>query len=112
MTVVARRRLAWRGARRSLSFMIGLALLAFAANHGGVTAPAPRDTTVVSVAAAPVAGAPSSTDATGDHAVADAAVEVVPVAPLARPVPRTVTALVSQAAVATSGPRAPPARSA
>jgi hypothetical protein len=44
MTVVARRRLAWRGARRSLSFVIGLALLATAAS--GRPARAPGDARV------------------------------------------------------------------
>ncbi|MEN3309175.1 MAG: hypothetical protein V7603_5377 [Micromonosporaceae bacterium] len=128
VTVVARRRLAWRGARRSLSFMIGLALLAIAASHGGTshdgtTGPAARGTTVVSVAvdsriaarqpASPVAAA--RTDSRDQQAAAGLPAQPAPAARPALdagPVPHSVVVLADQATAAAGGPRAPPTRSA
>jgi hypothetical protein len=108
MTVVARRRLAWRGARRTLSFMLGLALLAVAASHASPTSWEPRDTTVVSVAAAAPAAQVDAPAQTSEPPVATPVTEIV----RPEPVALQVTALTAQRSVAVSGPRAPPARSA
>ncbi len=112
MTVVARPRLAWRGARRSLQFVLGLALLAMAATGSLVHTGAPgwdaRPTTAsVSIAASPasVESAPAPAAAPAAPAPVwhpDAAVPAGQVpADLARPATGRVTG-------ATAAPRAPP----
>jgi hypothetical protein len=138
VTVVARRRLAWRGTRRSLQFMIGLALLAIAATgtpdairgpvhdgtHGGRSGWAAGGTGMVSMAVDVSAtgvryglARRSSGDIAARARVTDADIAVhgaPPAAPTAagsaRPdgAPRAGDRVADPAA----GPRAPPARAA
>jgi hypothetical protein len=88
--------------------MIGLALLAIAANQGVATSWEPRETTVVSAAVADHQPAPApAVD------VAAPAVASLPVAAdAAEPVAHRISTLAAQPTVAASGPRAPPAHSA
>jgi predicted lipid-binding transport protein (Tim44 family) len=120
MTVMARPRLAWRGARRSLSFMIGLALLAVAASGTMIAGPEPRDHAPdrpVSVAASQPSERMAANRRTAASQPAPAAPETVPAAPAAggaaapaQPVRAVAAILSDQFAGTRSESRAPPAR--
>ena len=132
MTVVARRRLSWRGARRSLRFVLGLALFAIAAI--GPNPPAQQsghtgtDRTAVATAAeatptrpaGATAGSPAvrsrTVPADAAHAGDRAATATLgtptsaPVEPALLTVPDPASAALDSAFAPAAGPRAPPLR--